>query len=59
MSEPQSFDVTQVIDESRISGAQWTVLGISLLTALFDGYTLRLYRVRFDDTPATQPTTRP
>jgi len=38
MSEPQSFDVTQVIDESRISGAQWTVLGISLLTALFDGY---------------------
>ncbi|MGH7032748.1 MAG: MFS transporter [Stellaceae bacterium] len=38
MSEPQSYDVTEVIDQSRISGAQWIVLGISLLTALFDGY---------------------
>ena len=38
MSEPQSYNVTQVIDESRISGAQWIVLVISLITAMFDGY---------------------
>jgi len=38
MSDAQSYNVTTVIDESRISGAQWTVLVISLITALFDGY---------------------
>ncbi len=38
MSDGQSFDVTSVIDKSRVSLAQATVLGIALLTALFDGY---------------------
>jgi MFS transporter, AAHS family, 4-hydroxybenzoate transporter len=38
MSDAQSFNVTHVIDESRISLRQWTVLVISLITALFDGY---------------------
>ncbi len=38
MSAAQSYHVTTVIDESRVSPAQWVVLGISLVTALFDGY---------------------
>jgi len=38
MSDGPSFNVTSVIDKSRISRAQATVLGISLVTALFDGY---------------------
>ncbi len=38
MSDAQAYNVTSVIDESRVSRAQWTVMGISLLTALFDGY---------------------
>jgi len=38
MSEPQSYNVTAVIDEARISRYQWMVLGISLVTAMFDGY---------------------
>ena len=33
-----TYNVTQVINEARISGYQWLVLGISLITALFDGY---------------------
>ena len=38
MSDGQSFDVASVIDRSRISRAQATVLAISLVTAIFDGY---------------------
>ncbi|HVA13321.1 MAG TPA: MFS transporter [Stellaceae bacterium] len=38
MSDATSFNVTATIDQSRISGFQWTVLGISLVTAMFDGY---------------------
>src|ERR1700722_18165448 len=38
MNDAQSLNVTDVIDQSRVSGAQWTVLGISLITAVFDGY---------------------
>jgi MFS transporter, AAHS family, 4-hydroxybenzoate transporter len=38
MSNAQSFNVTAIIDESRVSRAQATVLVISLITALFDGY---------------------
>jgi MFS transporter, AAHS family, 4-hydroxybenzoate transporter len=38
MKDGSSFNVTAVIDESRVSFAQWLVLGISLMTALFDGY---------------------
>jgi MFS transporter, AAHS family, 4-hydroxybenzoate transporter len=38
MSDGQSFNVTAVIDKSRVSLAQATVLAISLLTAMFDGY---------------------
>jgi MFS transporter, AAHS family, 4-hydroxybenzoate transporter len=38
MRDGQSFDVATVIDQSRVSLAQATVLVISLVTALFDGY---------------------
>jgi MFS transporter, AAHS family, 4-hydroxybenzoate transporter len=38
MAEPESFNVTTVINESRVSAYQWGVLGISLVTAMFDGY---------------------
>jgi MFS transporter, AAHS family, 4-hydroxybenzoate transporter len=38
MSAAQSFNVTSVIDQSRLSGQQAIVLGISLVTAMFDGY---------------------
>jgi AAHS family 4-hydroxybenzoate transporter-like MFS transporter len=38
MADAPSYNVTAVIDESRVSPAQWTVLVISLITALFDGY---------------------
>jgi MFS transporter, AAHS family, 4-hydroxybenzoate transporter len=38
MNDAPSYNVTQVIDEARISGYQWVVLVISLVTALFDGY---------------------
>ena len=38
MSVGQVFDVASVIDQSRLSRSQATVLGISLLTAVFDGY---------------------
>src|SRR6185437_809152 len=38
MADAKSFDVTAVINESRVSRYQWLVLGISLLTAMFDGY---------------------
>jgi AAHS family 4-hydroxybenzoate transporter-like MFS transporter len=38
MNDAQSLNVTAIIDESRVSRAQATVLGISLMTALFDGY---------------------
>ncbi len=38
MSAAPSFNVTSVIDQSRISLPQCVVLGLSLITALFDGY---------------------
>jgi MFS transporter, AAHS family, 4-hydroxybenzoate transporter len=38
MSDEPVYNVTALIDESRVSFAQWTVMGISLFTALFDGY---------------------
>lgn len=38
MSETQSFNVTTIINESRLSGYQWLVLILGLLTAMFDGY---------------------
>ncbi|HEY3918965.1 MAG TPA: MFS transporter [Stellaceae bacterium] len=38
MADVASYNVTTVIDESPISGQQWTVLLISLFTAMFDGY---------------------
>lgn len=38
MSDAQSFNVTSVINESRVSGYQWFILAVSLITAMFDGY---------------------
>lgn len=38
MAQPESFNVTAVIDAARVSPYQWLVLGISLVTAIFDGY---------------------
>jgi MFS transporter, AAHS family, 4-hydroxybenzoate transporter len=38
MAEAQSFNVAEVINQSRVSRYQWLVLGISLMTAMFDGY---------------------
>ena len=38
MNDAPSYDLTAVIDQSRVSRYQWLVLGISLVTALFDGY---------------------
>jgi len=38
MSDTQSYDLTAVIDQSRVSRYQWVILCISLITALFDGY---------------------
>ena len=38
MVDTQGVNVTTVINESRISGYQWLILTISLLTAMFDGY---------------------
>jgi AAHS family 4-hydroxybenzoate transporter-like MFS transporter len=38
MNDAPSYNVTAVIDQSPISRKQWAVLGISLATALFDGY---------------------
>jgi AAHS family 4-hydroxybenzoate transporter-like MFS transporter len=38
MADANSYNVTSVIDEAKISGQQWVVLLISLFTAMFDGY---------------------
>ena len=38
MADAESFNVTAVINESCMSGYQGLVLGISLVTAMFDGY---------------------
>ena len=38
MAQAESFNVTEVINRARISGYQWLVLLISLITAMFDGY---------------------
>jgi AAHS family 4-hydroxybenzoate transporter-like MFS transporter len=38
MSDTQHVNVTAVINESRISGYQWLIIALSLLTAMFDGY---------------------
>jgi AAHS family 4-hydroxybenzoate transporter-like MFS transporter len=38
MAQAPSYNVTAVIDEARVSPYQWLVLGISLVTAMFDGY---------------------
>src|SRR5579864_8464226 len=38
MNDTQSYDLTAVIDQSRVSRYQWVILCISLITALFDGY---------------------
>lgn len=38
MSDTQGVNVTSVINELHISGYQWLILAISLLTAMFDGY---------------------
>jgi AAHS family 4-hydroxybenzoate transporter-like MFS transporter len=38
MAQAQSYNVTAVINQSRVSGYQWAVLAMSLVTAMFDGY---------------------
>jgi len=38
MRQDESYNVTAVIDQSRVSPYQWMVLAISLVTAMFDGY---------------------
>lgn len=38
MSDAPVVNVTNVIDESRISGYQWFILAIVSISALFDGY---------------------
>ncbi len=38
MAEANSYNVTSVIDQAKISGQQWVVLLVSLFTAMFDGY---------------------
>jgi AAHS family 4-hydroxybenzoate transporter-like MFS transporter len=38
MAQAPSYNVTTVIDEARVSPYQWLVLGMSLVTAMFDGY---------------------
>ncbi|HXQ53834.1 MAG TPA: MFS transporter [Stellaceae bacterium] len=38
MAQSHSYNVTAVINEARVSRYQWMVLGISLVTAMFDGY---------------------
>jgi AAHS family 4-hydroxybenzoate transporter-like MFS transporter len=38
MAEANSYNVTSVIDQAKISGQQWLVLLVSLFTAMFDGY---------------------
>lgn len=38
MSDTQNFNVTAIINESRLSAYQWLVLILGLLTAMFDGY---------------------
>src|SRR6185437_1082968 len=38
MAGANSYNVTSVIDEAKISGQQWVVLLVSLFTAMFDGY---------------------
>jgi MFS transporter, AAHS family, 4-hydroxybenzoate transporter len=38
MRQDGSYNVSAVIDGARISPYQWLVLGISLITAMFDGY---------------------
>src|ERR1700761_545436 len=38
MAEANSYNVTAVIDQAKISKQQWLVLLVSLFTAMFDGY---------------------
>jgi hypothetical protein len=68
LTETADFERLWSGDLTPLDNARVTALGVGVHkqreskvnpTALFDGYTLRLYRVRFDDSPTTQPATRP